>query len=58
MSLSAHEISALASGFGGMVIAPDQPDYDMARGVFNAMSDKRPAVTRQTLPFVAKHYKR
>jgi FAD/FMN-containing dehydrogenase len=35
---------ALRGGFSGEVLVPDQPGYDEARRVFNAMIDRRPAV--------------
>ena len=31
-------------GFGGTVIRPDQPGYDTARAVWNAMHDRKPAL--------------
>jgi len=31
-------------GFGGTVIRPDQPGYDAARAVWNAMHDRKPAL--------------
>ena len=32
------------AGFGGELIGPDDPTYDEARALFNAMIDKRPAL--------------
>src|SRR5829696_8014197 len=32
------------SGFEGQLVAPDDPGYDEARRVYNAMIDKRPAL--------------
>ncbi len=37
----------LRSGFAGEIILPDDPGYDSARTIFNAMIDKRPAVIAQ-----------
>ena len=34
----------LGAGFEGELIGPDDASYDEARGLFNAMIDKRPAV--------------
>ena len=36
--------SELGASFGGELIGPDDPTYDEARALFNAMIDKRPAV--------------
>jgi FAD/FMN-containing dehydrogenase len=35
---------ALRDGFSGQLIVPQQPGYDDARQVFNAMTDRRPSV--------------
>ena len=40
---NSHLASALAEHLAGEVIAPDHPEYDTARRVWNAMIDKRPA---------------
>ncbi len=37
-------MNTLPGGFSGGWVLPDNPDYDEARKVFNAMIDKRPAV--------------
>jgi FAD/FMN-containing dehydrogenase len=38
------EVAGLRRGFQGQVLLPDQPGYDSARRVWNAMVDRRPAV--------------
>ena len=40
-------IDRLRCGFAGEIILPDDPGYDAARAIFNAMIDKRPAVIAQ-----------
>ena len=37
-----HQFDAALAGFDGDVIRPDDPAYDDARAVYNAMIDKRP----------------
>ncbi|MEV0032513.1 FAD-binding oxidoreductase [Nocardia sp. NPDC050793] len=39
--------SDLRHQFAGSVLTPDDPDYDAARAIFNAMVDRRPAVIAQ-----------
>ncbi|MCC7023997.1 MAG: FAD-binding oxidoreductase [Thermomicrobiales bacterium] len=41
------ELDALQNGFTGEIILADDPGYDAARAIFNAMIDKRPAVIAQ-----------
>ena len=36
--------TTLESTFAGELIAPDDPGYDQARGLFNGSIDKRPAL--------------
>jgi FAD/FMN-containing dehydrogenase len=37
-------VDALNSRLAGRVLQPDDPEYDAARAVFNAIIDRRPAV--------------
>ena len=37
-------VASLRRGFAGQVLLPDEPGYDQARRVWNAMVDRRPAV--------------
>jgi FAD/FMN-containing dehydrogenase len=46
-ALTDHDLAALRAGFAGTVIGPDDPGYDEARTLFNAMVDKRPGVIAQ-----------
>ena len=39
-----HPADALRDGFSGQLLGPEQPGYDEARRVFNAMIDRRPAL--------------
>lgn len=42
--LQVTKIENLKAGFIGEALTPDDPVYDMARRVWNAMIDRRPAV--------------
>jgi FAD/FMN-containing dehydrogenase len=42
-SIPPADLAAFASGFDGAVVAPDDPAYDTARRVANAVIDRRPA---------------
>lgn len=44
MTLTENAVDALRATFRGPLVGPDDPDYDVARTVWNAMVDKRPAV--------------
>jgi FAD/FMN-containing dehydrogenase len=39
-----HRLVALQGAFEGQIVRPDDPDYDTARQVWNAMIDRRPAL--------------
>lgn len=45
--IDANEIEQLGSNFRGRLIAPDNPDYDASRRVWNSLIDKRPALIAQ-----------
>jgi FAD/FMN-containing dehydrogenase len=44
MEASKLDLTALAERFRGTLIAPEDPSYEEARGVWNGMIDKRPAL--------------
>ncbi|MGH2993979.1 MAG: FAD-binding oxidoreductase [Solirubrobacterales bacterium] len=47
MSLSDAQVDELRNGFRGKVLRADDPGYDDARTIFNAMIDRRPALIAQ-----------
>ncbi len=46
-TLDRPALDRLHTGFAGEIILPDDPGYDAARTIFNAMIDKRPGVIAQ-----------
>jgi FAD/FMN-containing dehydrogenase len=44
MKIPTAKITALRNEFEGLVLTPDDTDYDEARKIWNAMVDKRPAI--------------
>ena len=42
--MSSYAVDALRDGMRGAVITPDDEEYDVARTVYNAMIDRRPAL--------------
>jgi FAD/FMN-containing dehydrogenase len=44
MTLTESAVDALRATFRGPLVGPDDPDYDVARSVWNGMVDKRPSV--------------
>lgn len=42
--LRAADMDALNEGFRGTLLTPDDPDYDDARAIWNAMVDRRPGL--------------
>src|SRR2546422_11530958 len=43
-TLTASALAGFRDRFSGQLVGPDDPDYDRARIVWNAMADRRPAV--------------
>jgi hypothetical protein len=48
------DTTALEGQVRGQLIAPDDPGYDEARQVYNAMIDKRPALIVRAADFAAR----
>ena len=46
-ALEASAVAELAAGFAGLLIQPQDPEYDRVRAVFNGMIDRRPALIAQ-----------
>jgi FAD/FMN-containing dehydrogenase len=44
MSLAATDVEPLRKSFRGEILLPDDPGYESARAVWNAMIDRRPAI--------------
>src|SRR3712207_2217889 len=47
VDMSVAALADLRVGFTGNLVLPDDPGYDEARSVFNAMIDRRPGVIAQ-----------
>jgi FAD/FMN-containing dehydrogenase len=47
MPLAQAALDGLRHGFRGAILVPDDPGYDQARTIFNAMIDRRPGVIAQ-----------
>src|SRR5436309_6038172 len=45
--LDAEALAALRERFRGPVLTPDDPEYDEARSIWNALIDRRPALIAQ-----------
>jgi FAD/FMN-containing dehydrogenase len=43
-AISGPALSGFRDRFSGQIVGPDDPDYDQARIVWNAMADRRPAL--------------
>src|SRR3954466_7767167 len=43
-AVSRAQLEQLSRSFDGEIVTPEQPDYDDARRVWNAMFDRRPAL--------------
>ena len=49
VAVSDNEIGALRGALRGSVLLPDEPGYDTARAIWNAMIDRRPGIIVQAL---------